>query len=202
MQHKCYGKQKHITLWECRLPSPRQIITPRFPNVIMLSLGEGLPQRFWIIITCTTIWVCYHYYGVSFAHLHILEYPDQHQNLISSSLYYPGPLHSNPFITFWVMLSTDKQTDRQTNANKNVTSFPKEAIKIVISFFITLLPIHILAPTPPIASCNCWIPWASYPFSIFDSLHHPGLWQLSNMVFASFMVSQTHITQLHKDSRS
>ena len=141
-------------------------------------------------------------HGVSFAHLHILEYPDQHQNLISSSLYYPGPLHPNPFITFWVMLSTDKQTDRQTNANKNVTSFPKEVIKIVISFFITLLPIHILAPTPPIASCNCWIPWASYPFSIFDSLHHPGLWQLSNMVSASFMVSQTHITQLHKDSRS
>ena len=28
-----------------------------------------------------------------FAHLLILEYSDQHQNLISSSLYYPGPLH-------------------------------------------------------------------------------------------------------------
>ena len=26
-----------------------------------------------------------------FAHLLILEYPDHHQNLISSSLYYPGP---------------------------------------------------------------------------------------------------------------
>ena len=30
---------------------------------------------------------------VIFAHLLILEYPDHHQNLISSSLYYPGPLH-------------------------------------------------------------------------------------------------------------
>ena len=28
-----------------------------------------------------------------FAHLLILEYPDHHQNLISSSLYYPRPLH-------------------------------------------------------------------------------------------------------------
>ena len=46
------------------------------PTVKMLSLGcERLPpppkkikiknkkNRFWII-TCTTIWVCYHYYGV------------------------------------------------------------------------------------------------------------------------------------------
>ena len=49
-------------------------------------------KRFWII-TCTTIWVCYHYYGVFFAHLLILQYPDHHQNLISSSLYYSGPVH-------------------------------------------------------------------------------------------------------------
>ena len=30
---------------------------------------------------------------VFFAHLLILEYPDHHKNLISSSLYYPEPLH-------------------------------------------------------------------------------------------------------------
>ena len=30
---------------------------------------------------------------IFFAHLRILEYSDEHQNLISSSLYYPGPLH-------------------------------------------------------------------------------------------------------------
>ena len=30
---------------------------------------------------------------VFFAHLLILEYSDHHRNLISSSLYYPGPLH-------------------------------------------------------------------------------------------------------------
>ena len=30
---------------------------------------------------------------VFFAHLLILEYPDHHQNLMGSSLYYPGPLH-------------------------------------------------------------------------------------------------------------
>ena len=53
-----------------------------------------------------------------FAHLLILQYPDHHQNLSSSSLYYSGPaikFHPNPFITFWVMLSTDKQTDKQTD---------------------------------------------------------------------------------------
>ena len=78
----------------------QKIITPILPTVKMLSLGgERLPpappprkkkKKFWII-TCTTIWVCYYYYCVFFAHLLILEYPDHHQNLISSSQYYPGP---------------------------------------------------------------------------------------------------------------
>ena len=38
-----------------------------------------------------------------FAHLLILEYPDHHQNLISSSLYHPGPLYkisSQPILNF------------------------------------------------------------------------------------------------------
>ena len=56
-----------------------------------------------------------------FAHLLILEYPDHHQNLISSSLYYPGPLHKISSQSVHNILSnvvhrrTDRQTDRQTN---------------------------------------------------------------------------------------
>ena len=58
-------------LRERRPPWPRQIITPILSTVKMLSLGcERLPtplkkkkKGFWII-TFTTIWVCYHYYGV------------------------------------------------------------------------------------------------------------------------------------------
>ena len=78
---------------------------------------------------------------VFFAHLLILEYSDEHQNLISSSLYYPGPLHK-----IWISLKsvhtflsngvhrqtnkqTNKQTDRQTNAKKKITSFVQEVIK-------------------------------------------------------------------------
>ena len=94
----------------------------------MLSLGcERLPtplkkkkKRFWII-TCTTIWVCYHYYGVFFAHLLILQYPDHHQNLISSSLYYSRPVHKissqsvHNFLSNAVHRETNRQTDRQTN---------------------------------------------------------------------------------------
>ena len=66
---------------------------------------------------------------VFFAHLLILEYSDQHQSLISSSLYYPGPLHKislqsvHRFLSNVVHRQTNKQTDRQTNATKNVTSF-------------------------------------------------------------------------------
>ena len=58
---------------------------------------------------------------VFFAHLLILEYPDYHQNLISSSLYYPGHLHKILFQSAYNVLSngvhrqTDRQTDRQTN---------------------------------------------------------------------------------------
>ena len=67
-----------------------------------------------------------------FAHLLILEYPDHHQNLISSSLYYLGPLHkiSSPsvhnFLSNVVHKQTNQQTNRQTNATKNITSFAKE----------------------------------------------------------------------------
>ena len=57
------GEQiKLEALRERRPPWLRQIITLILPTVKMLSLGcERL--QFWII-TCTTIWVYYHYYGV------------------------------------------------------------------------------------------------------------------------------------------
>ena len=85
------------------------------------------------IITCTTIWECHHYYGVFFAHLLILKYPEHHQNLISSSLYYPGRLHKISYQSVHNFLSNvvHRQTDRQTtNATKNITSFAKE-VKIM-----------------------------------------------------------------------
>ena len=55
-----------------------------------------------------------------FAHLVILEYPDHHQNLISSSLYYLGPFHKISshsvynFLSNVVHRQTNKQTDRHT----------------------------------------------------------------------------------------
>ena len=58
----------------------------------------------------------------SFSHI---RKPVSPSNLISSSLYHPGTvhkIHSNPFLSFWVMLSTNRRTDRQTNATKNITS--------------------------------------------------------------------------------
>ena len=64
-----------------------------------------------------------------FAHLLILEYPDHHQNLISSSLYYPGPLHKissqsvQNFLSKVVHRQTDRQTNKQTNATKNKLMF-------------------------------------------------------------------------------
>ena len=73
-------------------------------------------KKFWII-TCTTIWVCYHYYRVFFVHLLILEHPDYHQNVISSSLYYPGPLPkiSSQSVHNFLNNVVHKQTNKQTN---------------------------------------------------------------------------------------
>ena len=70
-----------------------------------------------------------------FAHLLILQYPDHHQNLISSYLYYSGPVHKissqsvRNFLSNVVHRQTDRQTDRQTNATKNITSFAKEVMR-------------------------------------------------------------------------
>ena len=51
------------------------------------------------------------------AHLLILEYPDHHQNLMSSLLYYPGPLHKISSQSVHNLLSNvvHKQTNNQTN---------------------------------------------------------------------------------------
>ena len=67
-------------------------------------------------------------------HLLILQYPDHHQNLISSFLYYSGPVHKissqsvHNFLSNVVHRQTDRQTDKLTNATKNITSFAKEVI--------------------------------------------------------------------------
>ena len=56
-----------------------------------------------------------------FAHLLILQYADHHQNLISSSLYYSGPVHKissqsvRNDLSNVVHRQTNRQTDRQTN---------------------------------------------------------------------------------------
>ena len=69
-----------------------------------------------------------------FAPLLILQYPDHHQNLISSFLYYSGPVHKissqsvHNFLSNVVHRQTNKQTDKLTNATKNITSFAKEVI--------------------------------------------------------------------------
>ena len=90
----CYSAKKQPARKHCKLeslrerrpPWPRQIITLMLPTVKMLSLGcerlltplkkKKKKKRFWII-TFTTIWVCYHYYGVfcSFTHLTIPRSP-------------------------------------------------------------------------------------------------------------------------------
>ena len=55
-----------------------------------------------------------------FAHLLILQYPDHHQNLISSSLYYSGPVHKissqsvHNFLSNVVHRQTNRQTDKPT----------------------------------------------------------------------------------------
>ena len=90
-------------------------------------------KRFWII-TFTTIWVCYHYYGVFLLIYSSYNTQITTKNLISSYLYYSGPVHKissqsvHNFLSNVVHRQTNKQTNRQTNATKNITSFAKEVI--------------------------------------------------------------------------
>ena len=113
-----------------RLPPPPPPPTPHTKKKTKKKKKKKKREKFWII-TCTTIWECHHYYGVFFAHLLILEYPDHHhQNLISSPLYYPGPLHKVSAQSVHNFLSNvvHRQTDKQTNTTKNKTSFAKEVL--------------------------------------------------------------------------
>ena len=78
-----------------------------------------------------------------FAHLLILQYPDHHQNLISSSLYYSGPVHKissqsvHNFLSNVVHRQTNKQTDRQTNQRyQKITFFAKEVIMCIFHWSI------------------------------------------------------------------
>ena len=72
--------------------------------------------------------------NVFFAHLLVLEYLDHHQNLISSSLDYPVPLRKISsqsvynFVGNVVHKETNKRTDRQTSATKNITTFAKKVM--------------------------------------------------------------------------
>ena len=128
-------------LRERRPPWPRQIITPILFTVKMLSLGcERLPtplkkkkkKKKKVLdhylhhdLGMLPLLRCF------FAHLLILQYPDHHQNLISSYLYYSGPVHkiSSQSVHNFLSNVVHRQTDRQTNATKNITSFAKEVMR-------------------------------------------------------------------------
>ena len=96
-------------------PPPRQKTKKNKKKVLdhYLHHDLGMPPLLW----------CF------FAHLLILEYPDHHQNLIISSLYYIGPLHKISSQSVHNVLSNvHRQTDVQNNATKNITPFAKEVI--------------------------------------------------------------------------
>ena len=124
--------QKLEALRERRPPWPRQIITPILSTAKMLSLGcERLPTPLKKKKKKKKKKVLDHYLHHDlgmlpllrcfFAHLLILQYPDHHQNLISSYLYYSGPVHKissqsvHNFLSNVVHRQTNRQTDKQTN---------------------------------------------------------------------------------------
>ena len=109
----------HLDIYSLRIPKKK--VLPCSPSI------KFYPNP---IITFTSLARSAHWYATTtlrcfFAHLLILEYPDHHQNLISSSLYYSGSVHKissqsvHNFLSNVVKqtntLQTNKQTDRQTN---------------------------------------------------------------------------------------
>ena len=89
--------------------------------------------------------------AVFLAHLLILQYPDHHQNLISSSLYYSWPVHKissqsvHNCLSNVVNRQTDRQTDKLTNATKNITSFAKEVINTCWEKIIRKCLVHFMS---------------------------------------------------------
>ena len=171
----CATVLKLEALRERRPPWPRQIITPILPTVKILSLGgERLPphppppppkkkkKK-------KKVWDHYLHHDLGmppllwcfFAHLLILEYSDHHQNLISSSLYYPGPLHKISYKSVHNFLSyvVHRQTDKLTNATRNITCFAKEVISLGISHFESLCSLYPL----DLLDQNFWV--SSYPLA-------------------------------------
>ena len=65
-----------------------------------------------------------------FVHLLTVEYPDHHQSLINSLLYYLGPLRkiSSQSVHNFQSNVVQRQTDRQTNTTNNITSFAKNLL--------------------------------------------------------------------------
>ena len=116
-----------------------------------------------------------------FAHLLILQYPDHHQNLISSSLYYSGPVHKissqsvHNFLSNVVHRQTDKQTDKLTNATKNITSFAKEVINKFLDHYLS----HNLRMLQLLSCLFAHFLILEYPDHhqnlISSSLYYPGL---------------------------
>ena len=115
-------------LRERRPPWPRQIITLILPTVKMLSLGcerlltplkkkkkkkkkKVLDHYLHHDLGMLPLLRCF------FAHLLILQYPDHHQNLISSSLYYSGPAHkiSSQSVHNFLSNVVHRQTNKQRN---------------------------------------------------------------------------------------
>ena len=64
-----------------------------------------------------------------FAHLLILQYPDHHQNLISSSLYYLGPVHkiSSQSVHNFLSNVVHRQTNKQTRSTQRAQTSLAEA---------------------------------------------------------------------------
>ena len=71
----------------------------------------------------------------------IVEYPDHHQSLINSLLYYLGPLRkiSSQSVHNFQSNVVHRQTDRQTNTTNNITSFAKVVNIAIYSFYIQML---------------------------------------------------------------
>ena len=79
-----------------------------------------------------------------FAHLLILQYPDHHQNLISSSLHYSGPLHKissqsvHNFLNNVVHRQTDKLTNQRFQKHNLLCQGGKNSFKYAQYGFSTL----------------------------------------------------------------
>ena len=167
----------HLLLGECRPPWLRQIITPILTTVKMLILGGE--RLIWKVLghylhhdlVMLQLLCCF----CSSIHHWMPKSPSKFNQFFTvPSRTTSIKFHPNLFMTFWVMFSTNKQTDRRTNTTENITSF-REGGNHVVSHTSVKSNMNTVSFYKPLTLCSIFLTAIMVSICRWVWLHHENL---------------------------